>query len=91
MSWDDLDVSQEQANETRERMREKQVETAKLFHRCFETEEGQKVIQDLLTRFILDNSTPFNSPNVNYESAYHNGEAGVVRFILNQIRLAEEL
>ena len=91
MSWDDLEVSQEQANETRERMREKQVETAKLFHRCFETEEGQKVIQDLLTRFILDDSTPFNSPNVNYESAYHNGEAGVVRFILNQIRLAEEL
>jgi hypothetical protein len=48
-------------------------------------------MQDLMTRFIIDNSTPLNSPNVNYEAAYHNGEAGVVRFILNQIRLAEEL
>ena len=30
-----------------------------------------------------------NSENINYESAYHNGEAGVVKFLINQMKQAE--
>jgi hypothetical protein len=58
---------------------------------CFATLEGKRVLEDLTQRFIFQNNTPFGSENANYESAYHNGESGVVKFLINQIQQAEIL
>jgi hypothetical protein len=91
MSWDQLDVNKEQADKAKAKIRERQVELAKAYHRCFATDDGFKVIEDLTKRFIMDNDTPFNATNVNYEAAYHNGETGVVKFIMHLISQAEKL
>jgi len=47
------------------------------------------VLADLTQRFIFQNATPFGSQNPNYEAAYHNGESGVVQFLINQVQQAE--
>jgi len=91
MSWENLEIDQEKANKSKEQIREKQVELAKAYHRCFSTDDGFKVIEDLSRRFLIDNNTPLSSQNINYEAAYHNGEAGAIKFILHLVRQAEEL
>jgi hypothetical protein len=91
MSWESLEIDQEKANKSKEQIREKQVELAKAYARCFSTDDGFKVIEDLSRRFLLDNNTPLNSQNINYEAAYHNGEAGAIKFILHLVRRAEKL
>jgi hypothetical protein len=91
MSWENLEIDQEKANKSKAQIREKQVELAKAYHRCFSTDDGFKVIEDLSRRFLIDNNTPLNSQNINYEAAYHNGEAGAIKFILHLVRQAEEL
>ena len=91
MSWEQLDVNKEQADKAQAKIRERQVELAKAYHRCFSTDDGFKVIEDLTKRFIMDNDTPFNANNVNYEAAYHNGETGVIKFIMHLISQAEKL
>ena len=50
-----------------------------------------KVVEDLTRKFLLDNSTDLNAQNVEYEAAYHNGEAGVVRMIVHYIQQAEKV
>ena len=91
MSWENLEIDQEKANKSKAQIREKQVELAKAYHRCFSTDDGFKVIEDLSRRFLIDNNTPLNSQNINYEAAYHNGEAGAIKFILHLVRQAEKL
>ena len=94
MSWDEIDkvsVNPDAAKQQNAAKRSQAAELAKAYNRCFNSEEGKKVIADLHKRFIYDNNTSFGSPNVNYESAYHNGESGVVKFIINQINQAEIL
>ena len=91
MSWEKLELDQEESNKKKAEIREKQVELAKAYHRCFSTDDGFKVIEDLSRRFLLDNNTPLNSQNINYEAAYHNGEAGAIKFILHLVRQAEKL
>ena len=94
MSWDNIDkasVNPEAAKKQTAEKRAKAAALAKAYNRCFNSEEGKQVIADLHKRFIYDNDTSVGSPNVNYESAYHNGESGVVKFIINQINQAETL
>lgn len=91
MSWDQLEIDQEESNKRKAEIREKQVELAKAYNRCFSTEDGFKVLEDLTNRFIIDNNTPLNAENIEYEAAYHNGEGGVVKFILHLIKQAERL
>ncbi len=64
---------------------------AKNYNRCFATPEGQKVIEHLSATFLINNDTSLDAKNVNYEAAYHNGEAGAVRYILAQISKAATL
>lgn len=89
MAWSDLDSNK--SSEAREQARERQVELAKAYARCFSTEDGQKVIEDLTNKFIFGNETSLSSQNINYESAYHNGESGVVKMIIHQMRMAQSL
>ena len=94
MSWDDIDkasVNPEAAKKQTAKKRSQAADLAKAYNRYFNSEEGKQVIADLHKRFIYDNDTSFGSPNANYESAYHNGESGVIKFIINQINQAEIL
>jgi predicted Zn-dependent peptidase len=95
MSWEDLNghhgFNKETAKKANNAAREKAAELAQAYNHCFATPEGKKVLEDLTQRFIFQNNTPFGSENANYESAYHNGESGVVKFLINQIQKAEIL
>jgi len=94
MSWDEIDkaaVNTKAAKKHNAEKRSKAAELAKAYNRCFADDNGKKVIEDLHQRFIYNNDTPFNSSNANYEAAYHNGESGVIKFIINQINQAELL
>lgn len=94
MTWDDIE--QQQVNDAEAKLaKEKKLEKARAlataYHRLFSTEDGQKVLEDLMDKFVMSNDTPLGSHNINYEAAYHNGEAGSVKYILNQIKKAEIL
>ena len=90
MSWDSIDTDNKEAvSKLKEEQRMKALEIAKAYSACFSTPEGKKVLEDLTSRFIYNNDTPFGSQNINYESAYHNGESGVVKFVINQIQQAK--
>tara|TARA_R100000541_G_scaffold49900_3_gene57061 strand:- start:6563 stop:6847 length:285 start_codon:yes stop_codon:yes gene_type:complete len=94
MSWNELDaatINDAEAKRQAQNKRAEAVELAKAYNRCFNSDDGKKVFAHLNQRFVYNNDTPLNAPNVNYESAYHNGEAGVVKFILNQINQARIL
>lgn len=90
MSWDSIDTdSKEAVSKLKEEQRMKALEIAKAYSVCFSTSEGKKVLEDLTSRFIYNNDTSFGSQNINYEAAYHNGESGVIKFVINQIQQAK--
>jgi predicted secreted acid phosphatase len=94
MSWDAInqnDFSDTKAKQANAAARVKAANLAKAYHRCFGTDDGKLVLADLTQRFIFQNNTPFGSENPNYESAYHNGESGIVKFLINQVQQAEVL
>ena len=94
MSWDDIkqtEVTAEERKRLKAEHKQEAIDLAKSYHNVFKTDAGQRVITDLSKKFIMDNDTPFNAPNIDYESAYHNGEAGIVKYIINQISRAETL
>tara|TARA_Y100001938_G_C8090566_1_gene434777 strand:+ start:2370 stop:2654 length:285 start_codon:yes stop_codon:yes gene_type:complete len=94
MTWNDIDNTSLNKDEAQKHNAEKRREAAELaqsYHRLFQTKDGERVLEDLTKRFFWNNDTAFGSPNVNYEAAYHNGEAGVVKFIVNQLQQAEIL
>ena len=91
MSWEGLEVDQEKAKKSKAEIRERQVELGKSYNRCFGTEDGIKVLEDLKRRFLMDNDTPLNAQNVGYEAAYHNGESGVIKYVVHIIKRAEYL
>ena len=91
MSWDDIEGQNPKAQKQQAKAREKQTELTKAYARTFNTEDGQKVLEDLTRRFLIGNATSLNSQNVAYEAAYHNGEAGVIRMIIHYIQQTERL
>ena len=91
MSWENIEGQGPDAKKQQAEIREKQAELSKAYARCFNTDDGQKVLEDLTRRFLFDNATALSSQNVAYEAAYHNGEAGVIRMIIHYIQHAERL
>ena len=94
MSWDTINqatTNAEDAKVVNAEKRQAAAELAQAYNHCFATPEGKRVLEDLTQRFIFQNNTPFGSENANYESAYHNGESGVVKFLINQIQQAKIL
>jgi hypothetical protein len=89
MTWETIEGASPEAKKQRAKAQEQITEIIRAYHRCFATEDGQKVLEDLTRRFLFDNSTSLSSQNVAYESAYHNGEAGVIRLIIHYIQQAE--
>jgi hypothetical protein len=91
MSWDQLEAARVDPEE-RERQANKQREDmealTKAYSRCFSTEDGIRVMEDLGKRFIMGNDTPFDAKNIEYQAAYHNGETGAIKFIIEQITRA---
>lgn len=86
MPWSDLETkdSTAQVKEAQERA----AKIAKQYARCFETDDGKAVLEDLVSNFVMSNDLPFEATNINYQAAYKNGEAGLVKYILNQIKRA---
>ena len=92
MSWDSIDnTNGKQAEEMQAKAREEQLALAKAFHDVFTSKSGQKVLEHLNGRFVYNNDTPFGSPNIEYEAAFHNGEAGAIKYINTMISRARIL
>lgn len=93
MSWDTLNTAVDgtKAQAANAKNRQAAAELAQAYNKCFGTAQGKRILEDLTKRFIFQNNTPFGSENAAYESAYHNGESGVVKFLINQIQQAEIL
>jgi hypothetical protein len=91
MTWETIEGASPDAKRQQAEAQEKITEMTKAYHRCFGTEDGQKVLEDLTRRFLFDNSTALSSQNVVYEAAYHKGEAGVIRMIIHYIQQAERV
>ena len=58
MSWDDIEGQSPRAKKQQAAAREKQAEITKAYARAFNTEDGQKVLEDLTRRFLLENAAP---------------------------------
>ena len=88
MSWDELDdVNPNRLTEKRE----KAIELAKNYSRCFATEEGKKVLEHLVNTYVMESNIDHNTQNIDYVAAYKNGEAGLVKMILNQLKRAQTI
>jgi len=91
MSWDELNKSGGDAGKQAKEAQEVQATIAKNYHHCFSTEQGKFVLDHLVTNFIMTNDTALNAHNIDYTAAYKNGEAGVVKQILNQLTRAAKI
>jgi hypothetical protein len=94
MSWDTINQATTDAEDAKVVNAEKRkaaAELAQAYNECFSGDIGKRVLEDMTQRFIFNNYTPLGSANPNYEAAYHNGESGVVKFIINQIQQAKIL
>ena len=92
MTWDQIDkasVDAEASSKRNEEYRQKTLELAKAYSKCFSGADGKRVLEALSGNFLYGNDPPFSSPNINCEAAYHDGEAGVVKFIINQMQHAQ--
>jgi len=91
MTWENIDqLSDSKTAKKQAELRKRNAyDLAKAYHRVFTTDDGARILSDLTKRFVYDNDTSFGAENINYEAAYHNGEAGVVKFLINQMRQAE--
>jgi len=96
MNFDEINsLTSEESKQNAEHAKAQQkAEAASLsqaFARLFKTDDGQKVLQHLSDKCLINNDTPIASPNINYEAAYKNGEGGVIKYIINQMTRAESL
>jgi len=88
MSWEELNNSKVDTEKNAKEAQEAQATIAKNYHHTFSTEQGKFVLDHLVTMYIMDSSIALNAENINYEAAYKNGESGVVKQILNQLKRA---
>ncbi len=91
MSWNELNIDKKDVDKVAQKNKEHAIKLAKNYAVCFSTEDGKAVLQDMVDSFVMNNDTSFHSSNVNYEAAYHNGEAGIVKYIISQIKKAQTL
>lgn len=89
MSWEEINDTPNKMG-TKERQAKAEA-LAKQYAICFSTECGQAVLTHLVNSFIMESDTNLASQNINYEAAYRNGEAGVIKYILNQVKRAQNL
>ncbi len=94
MSWDDIEKAKSDPAAAKKLNTEALANAAALaksYHETFTSEQGQKVLQDLTDKYIMGNDTPLNAENITYEAGYHNGESGIVKYLIRQIGRAKTL
>ena len=98
MGWDKIEETGQSSEERKSaadksnaEARQQAADLARRYHRILNTDDALKLIEDLTKRFIFNNVTSLDATNPDYEAAYHNGEAGVVKYIINQITIARKL
>lgn len=94
MGWNEINESSSPeskaaAQKKADNDKQAQVDLAKAYNRLFKTNDGQRVLADLYVRMVVGNIPEGNESNVNYLSAYKNGESGCVTYIQLQITRAE--
>lgn len=87
----EVDLFLKDAQQALNEQKQKASDLAKHYHRCFKTDAGQKVLEDLTNRFIMLNDTDIDAKNVTYEAGFHNGEGSTVKHIILMIQQAEIL
>lgn len=89
MSWEDISGTSNKLG-TKEKQAKAEA-LAKQYAVCFSTECGKAVLNHLVNSFIMESDTNLAAANINYEAAYRNGEAGVIKYILHQLKRAQNL
>ena len=89
MSWEEINDTNKKAG-TKEKQAKAEA-LAKQYAACFSTDAGKAVLSHLVNCFIMESDTNLAAQNINYEAAYRNGEAGAIKYILNQIKRAQNL
>jgi len=94
MSWTDINKAtspegKKAAEKTAANQKQAESDLAKAYARLFKTNDGVKVLADLYGRMVVGNIPTGEEPNINYLSAYKNGESGCVTYIQQQITRAE--
>lgn len=94
MGWDKLNkvkVDKKKADRLTNEAKARAISLAKTYHRLFNTSDGKAILADLTKLFIMENDTSLEATNVNFESAYHEGQSNVVKSIIGQLQRAETL
>jgi len=87
-AWDSLDLDSEEFTRIKEENEAKVRERARIFHQCFSTDAGQRVL-DHLVDISLDRRV-LKADSTQFAAGIREGENNLVRYIKNQIRQAGE-
>lgn len=93
MSWKDLEQTGKQTSEAKKKAKEqaqKEAELSKKFYRVFSSDDGKVVFDHLFRKFVLENDTPLNAQNIEYEAGYHAGEAGAIKYLTHRMSQATQ-
>jgi len=88
---DDLtsEESKEKARKAKDNQRADKASLVQAYARLFKTDDGLRVLNDLSKRYLYDNAIDMNLENINYRAAFANGEAEVIKEIINKMQKAE--
>ena len=89
--WGGKNKLKEQQKKDAENAEQQVINLANTYSRCFSTEDGKRVLEHLSNLYIFNSNVDLTSTNINYEAAYKNGEAGLVKVIIKQMTIAANL
>ena len=81
--------SKEKAEQSKANQQALAASMAQAYARLFKTDDGQKVLQDLSQKYFYNNAIDMESRNIDYRAAFANGEAEVIKQIINNMQSAE--
>ena len=92
-SLDDIDNltspdNKAKADKAKDNQRAEAASLAQAYARLFRSDDGQKVMNDLYNKMVINNMPDESSKNINYMAAFKNGEAGCISYIQQQINSA---
>ena len=61
MTWETIEGASPDAKKQKAKAQDKLNEMTRAYARCFNTEDGQKVLEDLTRRFLFDNATSLST------------------------------
>lgn len=81
MDFDPIEASQKSKDES--------MRIASMYAKCFSTKEGQLVLKDMISKFIMQSS---HNPSDNIlQVGIREGKAQLVKQILEQLHIAKEM